>query len=122
VQTVGPMIAAVAPLGQGIGRGLAFEVGARHVVQEPVVVQGEEFPQPRDQVLLQCRLVGEHPIQGPVEPIVIDQGGGQREQVLERRPAIPIFGDVQLAGAGRARGSSRATRPRRSGRVRGGPD
>ena len=94
---VGPMIAAVPALGERVTRRGAFEVRARYVVEEQIVVQGEQLPQPLDQVLFQRRLVGKEAIQRPIAPIVVDQGGGQREQVLKRGAPVPIFRDVQLA-------------------------
>ncbi len=97
LHAVRPVIAAVAPLGQGIGEGLPLEVGARDVVEEQVVVQGEEFAESRDQVLLQSCLVGEKAIQSAVEAIVVDERRGQRQQVLERGSTIPVLGDVQFA-------------------------
>src|SRR5437667_346428 len=41
---VGPMIAAVPALGERVTRRGAFEVRARYVVEEQIVVQGEQLP------------------------------------------------------------------------------
>ena len=94
---VGPMIAAVAPLGEGIADGLAFKVGAGHIVEEQVVVEGEQLPEAGDEVLLEGGLVGEELVQGAVEPVVIDARRGQRQQILEGGAPIPVLGDMQLA-------------------------
>src|SRR6266446_10625827 len=37
------------------------------------------------------------PIQRPVQAIVVDPRGGHAEQILERRRAVPVLRDVQLA-------------------------
>ncbi len=91
------MSAAVAPPGQRVPPGLALEGRAGHVGAEQVVVQSEALAQASDQVLLHCPLGREEAVQGPVEAIVVDQGGGQRAQVLQRGAAIPALGDVPLA-------------------------
>jgi hypothetical protein len=43
---VGPVIAAVAALGQRVGRRLALEVGAGHVVQQHLVVDRKQLAGP----------------------------------------------------------------------------
>ncbi len=48
-------------------------------------------------MLLELPLVREQPIEGAVQPIVVDQRGGQREQVFQRGAAVPVLGDVQFA-------------------------
>ena len=90
------MIAAVAAGGQRVRRGQALEVRARDVVEEQVVLEGEELPEARAQVLLDRRLVRQEPIQRPVQAIVVDPRGGHPEQILERRRAVPVLRDVQL--------------------------
>ena len=42
-------------------------------------------------------LVRQQPIQRAVEPVVVDLLGGQAQQILQRRAAVPVLGDVQLA-------------------------
>ena len=91
------MIAAVAAARERVGLRQPLEVDARHVVEQQVVVEGEQLPEPRHEMLFKRRLVRHEPIQGAIQPIVIDQRRGQGEQVLKRRAAVPRLGDVQLA-------------------------
>jgi hypothetical protein len=91
------VIAAVAALGQGVARRLPLEVDAGDVVEEQIVLQGEEFPQARDQVLFQRRLLRQQAIEGAVEAVVVDQRRGQGKQVLEGGPAVPVLRDMELA-------------------------
>ena len=95
---VGPMIAAVAALGQRVALGQAFEVGAGHIVEQQVVLQREQLAQPAAQMLLEGLLVRQQPIQGAVETIVVDPLHWQPQQILQRGRAIPVLGDVQFAG------------------------
>ena len=92
------MIAAVAALRQRVLLRLPLEVRARHVVEEQVVVEGEQFPQAADQVLLERGLVRQQAIQGAIAPVVGHQRGRHRQQIVERSPAIPVFGEMQLTG------------------------
>jgi len=94
---VGAVVAAVATRRERIPLGQPLEVRAGHVVEQQVVLQGEELPEARSQMLLDRLFVRQEPIQRAVEPIVVDPLGGQPEQILERGLAIPVLGDVQLA-------------------------
>ena len=57
---VGPMVARVAALGQRIGVGLALEVRARYVVQQQIVLDGEQLAEPLLEKRLERRLVRQH--------------------------------------------------------------
>ena len=87
----------VAALGQRIGRALALEVRARHVVQQQVVLQVEQVSQPLLQMLLDARFVRQQPVQAVVETIRMHLLRRHAQQVLQRRAAIPRGLDVQLA-------------------------
>jgi len=91
------MIAAVATLGLGVPFGETFEEGARHVIEQEVVLEGEEIAQPLLKVLLDGSLVGKQPVQRPVEPIIVDLLRGQIQHVFKRGCAVKILRDVQLA-------------------------
>ena len=95
---VRPVVAAVAPLREGVGHGVPFEVGARHVVEEEVIVHLEEFAEAGDEVRLQCGLVGQEVIQGAVAAVVVHQGHGHPEEILQGGLPIPNLGEVELAG------------------------
>ena len=90
------MIAAVASLRERVALRLALEVGARHVIEQQVVGEVEEFAQALHQVLLEGFLVGQQPVQGTVEPVIVHAIGGNSQQVFERRAAIPVFRNVKL--------------------------
>src|SRR5262249_34910634 len=88
----------VAALGLRVGGGLALEVGAGNVVEQQVVLQAEQAPQPPLQVQFQHRLVRQQPVQGAVEPVVVDLVVGDAQQVAQGGAAEPVLGDVQFAG------------------------
>src|SRR5262245_1212900 len=95
---VGAVVTRVAAPGLGVGDGLALEVGAGKVVEQPVVCQAEQPAPPLWQGDLQERLVGQQPIQGPREAIIVDLVVGNAQKVPAGGAAEPILGDVQLAG------------------------
>ncbi len=94
---VGPVIAAVAPLRQRVALRQALEVDAGHVIEEQVVVEREQLAEAGHEMLLELPLVGQQAIESPIQPVVVDQRGGQREQVFQRGAAVPVLRDVQLA-------------------------
>ena len=94
---VRPVIPAVAALRQRIARRQSLEVRARHVVQQQVVLQREQLPQPRLQVTFDRFLVRQQTVERAVQAVVIHRFTRQRQQVLERGAPVPVLGDVQLA-------------------------
>jgi len=56
---VGPMVPTVAALGLGIALRETLEIRARHVVEQQVVLQGKQLPEPLAQMLLDGCLVGQ---------------------------------------------------------------
>ena len=94
---VRPVVAAVAPLREGVGCGVPFEVGARHVVEQEVVVHLEEFTEAGDEVRLPCGLVGQELIQGAIAAVVVHQGRGHPEEILQGGLPIPGLGEVEFA-------------------------
>lgn len=88
---------AIAALGLGVALGLAFEVGAGHVVEqeleldaEPALVAFEEMPTDRVLVL-------DEGVEAAVEAVVVDLLPTDSEKILQSALAIPPLGDFQLA-------------------------
>ena len=94
---VGPMVARVAALGQGIRVGLAFEVRARHVVQQQIVLDGEQLAEPLLEKRLQRLLVRQQFVQPAVQAVVVHLVERHAQQVGQRALPIKVFGDVQFA-------------------------
>ena len=59
---VGPVIAGIAALRERVPFGLDFEICARHVIKQHLVVDREQLPCAMRQVRFERRLVGEQPI------------------------------------------------------------
>ena len=91
------MVAAVAAPGEWIGRGLSFEVGAGHVVEQQLVVEREQLAQAPLEMLLQTPLVRQQPVERPVQTVVVDPLHRHPREIRQRRPPVPILGNVQLA-------------------------
>jgi len=91
------------PAARGVWPRLAFEVGARHVVEEEVIFHLEEFAEAGAEVRLQCGLVGQEVIQGR------RVSSGRRspvatwhpEEILQGGLPIPGLGEVEFAGPAR---------------------
>ena len=91
------MIAGIAALGEKVPFRLAFEVGARHVIEQHLVVDREQLARPPGQMRFERRLVDQQPIERAVEAILVDLVVRQLKQIAKRRAPIPVLGDVQLA-------------------------
>ena len=91
------MIAAVAALREWIARRQALEVCAGHVIEQQIVVEREELAQAPFQMRLERGLVRQQPVEGAVQPVVVDLRARDLEQVLQRGAAVPVLGDMQLA-------------------------
>ena len=65
------MVAGIAALRQRIGCCLAFEIGTGDVVQQQIVIQREQLPQPLLQMLLQGLLVRQKLIQRTIKPVLV---------------------------------------------------
>src|SRR5208337_5686624 len=91
------MIPRVATLRQRIALGEAFEVRTGHVVEQQIVFEREQRAELVLQMGLQPGLVCEQAIEPAIATVVIDLGFRDAEQVVERRAAEPVLGDVQLA-------------------------
>src|SRR5208282_20821 len=98
LRAVGAMIAGIAALRLRVRFGLAFKIGARDIVEQHVVVDREQLAAPLGQMRLHCRLVREQMIQPAIEPILVDLLIAELQQIAKRRAAIPVLGNVQLAG------------------------
>jgi len=91
------VIARVAASHLGIGRGLALDVGTRQVVEQQLELGSEELAVAGRQMTLQRGLVGQQPIETPVEPVGVDLRRVDAEEVIQRGAAEPAGLDAQLA-------------------------
>ena len=94
---VGAMIAGIAALRLRVGFRQAFEIRARDVVEQHLVINRKQLAAALRQVCLERRLACEKMIERAVEPILVDLLIAKLEQIAKRRAAIPILGNVQLA-------------------------
>jgi hypothetical protein len=80
------MVARVAALGEWVPIGLSFEVRAGHIVEQQIVLDGEEFAESLFQKDLQLRLVRQQIIQPTVQSVIIDaidrHAQGRRIKIL----------------------------------------
>src|SRR5512135_2559184 len=98
---VATMVSRVSPAGQIVLASQALDVGAGQVVEQEVVIELEEGPQPVFEVLLDRRLSGQQAIQRAIEPVLGHGAVGNTEQLLQPGGGVPVFGQGKLA-AGRA--------------------
>jgi len=94
---VGAMVTRVAPLRLRVGFRLAFEIGAGHIVEQHLVLDGEQFAAALRQMRFQRGLVGEEMIKPAIEPVFGDLLIAELQQIAQRRAAVPILSDVQFA-------------------------
>ena len=95
---IAAVVARVAALCQWILRGQAFEVRAGHVVEQfRSYSRLKSLPSRDFKCISSAGLVGEEFIESAVTTIVVDFLLGHGEQVVERRAAEPVLGDVQFA-------------------------
>ena len=76
---------------------VAFEVGARHVVEQKIALQLEEFAEPLLEVRFDRFFVGQEPVERGVESIGVHLLGGHAQEIFQHRAAIPLLLDVQFA-------------------------
>ena len=91
------MIARIAALRLRVRFRLAFEIGARDVVEQHVVVDRKQPPAMFGQMRFEGVLVLKQAIKPAIEPILVDLLFAKLQQIAKRRAAIPILGNVQLA-------------------------
>ena len=65
----------MAPPGHLVARSQPLEVGARHVIQEQVIVDRKQLPQALAEVVLDIGLVPHEMIEQALQPIIVDQIG-----------------------------------------------
>ena len=94
VATVVPRVAAQS---QFVLDGQALEVGAGQVVEQQVVIELEESPEPVLQGLLDCGLGGQQAIERPIEPVLGHGAIGDAEQLLQTGRGVPVLGQGELA-------------------------
>jgi len=94
---VATMIARIAALRLAIGQRLALEIGAGDVVEQHVVAQREQFSTTLRYMGFERRFVTEQMIEAAIEAILVDLLIAQLKQIAQRRAAVPILGNVQLA-------------------------
>ena len=92
------MVAAVAAAGERVALGLTLEVCARHVVQQQLIVKLEQRSQALLEMYLQRSLMRQQTVESTVQPIVVNALRRHAQEVVQRRAAVPILGNVQLAG------------------------
>ena len=95
---VGAMIARVAALRLRVGFRLALKVGACHVVEQHLVLDRKQLSAAPGQVRLERRLVHKQVIEAAIEAILGDLLLAKLQQIAERRAAVPVLSNVQLAG------------------------
>ena len=91
------MIARIAALRLRVGQRLALEIGAGDIVEQHFIAHREQFPATLRQMRFQRRLVREQMIEAAIEAILVDRLVAQLKQIAQRRAAVPILGNVQLA-------------------------
>ena len=94
---VGAMIAGIAALRLRVRLRLAFEIGARHVVEQHVVLDCEQLSATLGQMPFHGPLVREQSIERAIEPILVDLLLAELQQIAKHRSTIPVLGNVQLA-------------------------
>src|SRR5262249_3940888 len=88
------VVAGVAAARLRVGGRLALEVGAGDVVQQQVVLQGEQPAQPLPQMDLQGALAGQEPVQRPVQAVAVGRVVGDAQRVAQGGAPEPVLGDV----------------------------
>jgi len=100
--------------------GCAFHVAAGQVIEQHVVLGGEQLAVAFHQVPLKAGLVRDQPVQAPIEPRVVDLARLDVQQIIQRSAGVPAFFNGQLT-AWRAqavdRQQRRDPRPRHVGRI-----
>lgn len=94
---IGPMIAGVAALRQRIRFGLAFEIRARDIIEQHIVLDRKQLATAPRQMRFKGRLVHEQMIEAAIKAIFIDLLIAELQQIAECRAPVPILGNVQLA-------------------------
>ncbi len=91
------MVAAVAAPGQRIGGGFALEISTGDVVEQQVVIERKQLAQALLQMRLERLLVRQQLVERAVQAVIVYPLLRHAEQIRQRRAAIPILGNVQLA-------------------------
>src|SRR5262245_14717966 len=94
---VGPMIPGVAALRQRVGFGLAFEIRARDIIEQYVVLDRKQLAAALRQMRFKGRLVHEQMIEAAIKAILVDLPIAELQQIAKCRAPVPILGNVQLA-------------------------
>ena len=97
LRAVAPRVPGIAPLRDLTALRVAFEVGARDVIEQQVTLQLEKLTEPLFEMRFNCLLVRQKPVERGIEPIGRYLLGSHAEQILERSPAISLLFDVQFA-------------------------
>jgi hypothetical protein len=93
------LVAGITALGLGVAFAFAFKIGAGHVVEQKLEAHAEPLAVAFHQVGAEAVLVvfGE-PVETTVEPVVVDLGGVEAKQVVERGGVESLFGHAQFGG------------------------
>jgi hypothetical protein len=81
----------------GIGGRCALDIRAGQVVEQKLVLHAEELAVARGQVTLEADLVWQQQIQAAIQAIGVHPGGGDAEDIVQRRRGVPAGLDRQLA-------------------------
>src|SRR5215471_18854817 len=95
---VGTVIAGIAALRLRIAVYLALKKRTRDVVEQNLVLDREQLAATLRQMRLQRSFMPEQMIKGAIQAILVDLRLSELQQVTQRGAAIPVLGDVQLAG------------------------
>src|SRR5438445_413185 len=74
------------------------KIGARDVVEQHPVLPCEQLSAPLRQMRLESSLVREQMIEAAIKAVLVDLLIAKLQQIAERRAAVPVLGNVQLAG------------------------
>src|SRR5262245_7243807 len=91
------VIARVAALCQLVRFRLTFEVSARDIVKQHLVLDRKQLARPPGQMRFYGRLVLKQMIKSTVETVLVDLLITHLQQITERRAPIPVLRDVQFA-------------------------
>src|ERR1700756_2956217 len=91
------MVAGIAALGLRVAFRLALKIGARDIVEQHLVLNCKQLSATLRQMCFEGGLVRKQMIKGAVQTVLVDLRVAELQQIAERRPTVPIRGNVQLA-------------------------
>jgi hypothetical protein len=94
---IGTLIAGITARGLRVAQGLAFEIGAGHVVKQELKFDSEPALVTRVQMLAERVLVRVQHVESAIEPALIDLRKCHAQQIFQRAVGIPTLGHFQFA-------------------------